>query len=103
MIRGMPLKYAAMALLAVIARAQSVAPEMLQGLEWRGIGPAATGGRIADLAVSKVPGEPADIYVATASGGVFKSTNEGVSWTPVFDKAGGMMSIGAIAAAPSNP
>ena len=48
-------------------------------------------------------GRPAEIYVATASGGIFKSVNEGVSWTPVFDKAGGMLSIGAIAVAPSNP
>ena len=60
-------------------------PALFNGLEWRGIGPAATGGRIADLAVSRVPGQPAEIYVATTSGGVFKSSNEGVSWTPVFD------------------
>ena len=51
----------------------------------------------------KTPGEPLEIYVATTSGGIFKSTNEGVSWTPVFDHAGGMMSIGAVAVAPSNP
>jgi len=82
---------------------QAVPAGMLDGLEWRGIGPAATGGRIADIAVSKVAGEPAEIYVATTTGGVFKSGNEGVSWTPIFDKAGGMLSIGAIAVAPSNP
>src|SRR5271157_2660379 len=82
---------------------QAVPAAMLSGLEWRGIGPAATGGRIADIAVSKVAGEPAEIYVATTTGGVFKSGNEGVSWTPIFDKAGGMLSIGAIAVAPSNP
>src|SRR5579864_5214994 len=92
-----------LALFAGILSAQTVSPSLTSALEWRGIGPAATGGRIADLAVSKVPGEPAEIYVATTSGGVFKSANEGVSWTPVFDKAGGMMSIGAIAVAPSNP
>jgi photosystem II stability/assembly factor-like uncharacterized protein len=85
------------------ARDTVVAPELLGGLQWRGIGPAATGGRIADLAAGKVPGQPAVMYVATASGGVFKSANEGVSFTPVFDRAGGMMSIGAVAVAPSNP
>jgi photosystem II stability/assembly factor-like uncharacterized protein len=76
---------------------------MLNGLQWRSIGPAATGGRIADIAVAKVPGAPSEIYVGTTTGGVFKSVNEGVSFTPVFDYAGGMMSIGAVAVAPSNP
>jgi len=80
-----------------------VPPAMLGGLQWRSIGPAATGGRIADLAVSKVAGQPTTIYVATASGGVFKSVNDGVSFAPIFDHAGGMMSIGAVAVAPSNP
>src|SRR5579863_3273556 len=88
---------------AFIASAQTVAPSMLSALDWRSIGPAATGGRIADLAIAKVPGEPMEIYVGTTSGGVFKSSNEGVSFTPVFDRAGGMMSIGAVAVAPSNP
>ena len=76
---------------------------MLAGLQWRGIGPAATGGRIADLAIARVAGQPAVIYVATATGGVFKSVNDGVSFAPVFDRAGGMMSIGAVAVAPSDP
>jgi len=85
------------------ARDTIVDPAILGGLQWRSIGPAATGGRIADFAIAKVPGQPATIYVATTTGGVFKSANEGVSWTPVFDNAGGMMSIGAVAVAPSNP
>src|SRR5207237_8453417 len=71
--------------------------------QWREICPAATGWRIADIAVAKVPGAPSVIFVGTTSGGVFKSVNEGVSFTPVFDNAGGMMSIGAVAIAPSNP
>jgi photosystem II stability/assembly factor-like uncharacterized protein len=83
--------------------AQSVPSEMLAGLQWRSIGPAATGGRIADLAAYKPPGRPTTIYVATATGGVFKSVNDGVSFAPVFDHAGGMMSIGAVAVAPSDP
>ena len=43
-------------------------PATLNGLEWRGIGPAATGGRIADLAVVKSPGQADIIYVATSTG-----------------------------------
>ena len=84
-------------------RAQNVPAEVLAGLQWRSIGPAATGGRIADLAVSQAPGQPTTIYVGTATGGVFKSLNDGVSFAPVFDRAGGMMSIGAVAVAPSDP
>ena len=83
--------------------AQNVSPEMLSGLQWRGIGPAATGGRIADLAVTETPGQPTTMFVATSTGGVFKSSNDGVSFAPVFDHAGGMMSIGAVAVAPSDP
>jgi len=80
-----------------------VDPALLGGLRWRSIGPANTGGRIDDLAVARVPGQPDTIYVATASGGVFKSTNQGTSWTPVFDQVDAMMSIGDIAVAPSDP
>jgi len=83
--------------------AQSVPPEMLAGLQWRSIGPAATGGRIADLAVNQAPGQPTTLYVGTTTGGVFKSVNDGVSFAPVFDRAGGTMSIGAVAIAPSDP
>ena len=50
-----------------------------------------------------MPGQPDAIYVATASGGIFKSTNQGTSWTPIFDRVDAMMSIGDIAVAPSNP
>jgi len=77
-------------------------PSLLSSLRWRSIGPANTGGRIDDFAVARVPGQPDAIYVATASGGVFKSTNQGTSWTPVFDRVDAMMSIGDVAVAPSN-
>src|SRR5689334_14942062 len=71
-------------------------------LRLRSIGPVNTSGRIDDFAVGRVAGQPDAIYVATASGGVFKSTNNGTSWTPVFDRVDAMMSIGAVAVAPSN-
>jgi photosystem II stability/assembly factor-like uncharacterized protein len=88
---------------AALALPESITPPLLTAFQWRGIGPAATGGRIADLAVAKPPGQAQQIYVATTTGGVFKSVNAGVSFAPVFDHSGGMMSIGAVAVAPSNP
>src|SRR5205823_3107529 len=77
-------------------------PSLLGNMRWRSIGPANTGGRIDDVAVARVPGQPDAIYAATASGGIFKSTNQGTSWTPVFDRVDAMMSIGDVAVAPSN-
>src|SRR6266576_2171186 len=77
-------------------------PALLGNLRWRSIGPANTGGRIDDFAVARVPGLPDAIYVATASGGVFRSTNQGTTWTPIFDQVDAMMSIGDIAVAPSD-
>jgi len=78
-------------------------PALVAPLQWRSIGPVNTGGRIDDFAVARVPGAPDAIYVGTASGGVFKSTNGGTSWTPIFDKVDAMMSIGDVAVAPGNP
>jgi len=69
-------------------------------LEWRSIGPANMGGRIAD--VEGVPGDPNVVYVASASGGLWKTTNGGVKWTPIFEREG-TISIGDVALAPSNP
>jgi photosystem II stability/assembly factor-like uncharacterized protein len=69
-------------------------------LEWRSIGPANMGGRIADI--EGVAGNPNVIYVATASGGLFKTTNGGVRWTPLFERQGSI-SIGDIALEPGNP
>jgi photosystem II stability/assembly factor-like uncharacterized protein len=92
--------------LFVRARAQNGArleTAQVAALKWRSIGPANTGGRVDDFAVARVPGAPDAIYVGTASGGVFKSVNQGTSWTPVFDGMDAMMSIGDITVAPSNP
>jgi photosystem II stability/assembly factor-like uncharacterized protein len=72
-------------------------------VKWRSIGPVNTSGRIDDIAVARVKGEADAIYIATASGGVFKSANNGVSFSPVFDGVDAMMSIGAVAVAPSAP
>jgi photosystem II stability/assembly factor-like uncharacterized protein len=70
------------------------------GLEWRSIGPANMGGRTAD--VEGVPGDANVVYVATASGGLWKTINGGVTWKPIFERQG-TISLGDIALAPSNP
>ena len=69
-------------------------------LAWRSIGPANMGGRVAD--VEGVPGDPNVVYVATGSGGIFKTTNGGTSWTPIFDRQN-TISVGDIALEPGNP
>jgi len=68
-------------------------------LEFRSIGPASMGGRITD--VEGIPGNPSLVYVATASGGLFKTTNGGTTWTPIFDHES-TISTGAIAVDPHN-
>jgi photosystem II stability/assembly factor-like uncharacterized protein len=72
----------------------------IAALKWRSIGPSSMGGRIVDLAVD--PSDSATYYVGTASGGVFKTTNRGVTFAPVFDQAGSL-SIGDVCISPSHP
>ena len=67
---------------------------------WRSIGPANMGGRIDDIAVDR--NSPSTFYVGFATGGIWKTTNNGTTWTPIFDKHP-VSSIGDIALAPSNP
>ena len=73
---------------------------VLSGLAWREIGPAMFSGRIADVA--GIPGNRNILYVGSASSGLFKSTNGGVTFEPVFED-GGTLSIGAIAVRPDDP
>ena len=73
---------------------------MLNAFRLRSIGPALTSGRISDFAV--VPGKRQEFFVASASGGVWKTINAGTTFTPVFD-AQGSYSIGCVALDPSNP
>ncbi|HPF10696.1 MAG TPA: T9SS type A sorting domain-containing protein [Flavobacteriaceae bacterium] len=69
------------------------------GSEWELVGPLNTGGRITDVAIS--PDSDDILYVGTATGGVFKTTDAGASWTPIFDEIS-KPSIGDLAIAPSN-
>ncbi len=74
-------------------------PKEFASLKYRLVGPPA-GGRVARVA--GVPGDALTYYAATASGGVWKSTDGGLRWKPVFDDQP-VSSIGSIAVAPSDP
>jgi photosystem II stability/assembly factor-like uncharacterized protein len=75
-----------------------VAPSLYSGLHWRMIGPF-RGGRV--NGVTGVPGEPNTFYSGSVGGGLWKTTNAGRTWLPVFDSQP-IASIGAVAVAPSN-
>lgn len=71
----------------------------ISGLKWRNIGPSLTSGRISDIAVN--PNNPFEYYVASSSGGVWKTTNAGNHYTPIFDGQGSY-SIGCVTIDPNN-
>ncbi len=78
--------------------AQEISPDLYRQLEFRHIGP--PGNRVA--AVAGVPGDARTYYAGAASGGIWKSTDGGGLWEPVFDDHP-VQSIGALAVAPSDP
>jgi len=100
------------------ARIQSTDPELrLKGFEqyqemqkkspykdlkWQFLGPTNVGGRCIDVAVVAPKGKNYTIYVASASGGLWKTDNEGTTWEPVFDQAAST-TIGDVTIAPSDP
>ncbi len=71
-------------------------------LHWQHIGPTKTSGRCTDVEVVQPHGENYTMYVATASGGVWKTVNEGVTWEPIFENEV-TTSIGDLAIDPKNP
>jgi photosystem II stability/assembly factor-like uncharacterized protein len=75
-------------------------PYPLANLRLRSIGPGLVSGRVVGFAVD--PEDRSHYYVAVASGGVWKTTNAGVTWTPVFDNEGSY-SIGCVTLDPRNP
>ncbi|HEX8186677.1 MAG TPA: hypothetical protein VF747_18060, partial [Blastocatellia bacterium] len=90
-----------MSVLAFAQEDKATMEEMAaKNLQWRAIGPANMGGRIDDFAV--VENNPSIIYAGAATGGVWKTTNNGTTWDPVFDDQSST-SIGDICLAPADP
>jgi len=85
-------------LMAALASAQSI--DLFKSLHFREIGPAAMGGRTDDFAV--VESDPNIVYAGTASGGVWKTINGGISWKPVFDDQS-VSTIGDVTVSQSEP
>jgi photosystem II stability/assembly factor-like uncharacterized protein len=79
---------------------ESKSASPFNGLKLRSIGPAVTSGRVVGFAVH--PADRDHYYVAAASGGVWKTTNGGTTWTPIFDNEGSY-SIGTVVLDPKNP
>ncbi len=77
----------------------SVRIDLFKNLRPRNIGPANMGGRITD--VEGIPGNPSTIYIGVGTGGLWKTTNWGISWTPLFDEQE-TLSIGDLALDPQN-
>ena len=79
--------------------AQAVDSTVVAGLKWRNVGPSNFGGRLSD--VVGIPGPSKTLYVAAAAGGIWKSTNSGTTWRPVFDDKR-IIAMGVLAIAPSD-
>src|SRR5712691_2008043 len=72
---------------------------LFKNVKARSIGPAIMGGRVSDIAID--PRNPFVFYIGLGHGGVFKTNDDGVTFEPIFDKQP-MLSIGAVAVAPSD-
>jgi len=83
----------------VQAPSDRLTADVLKGLEFRSIGPAISTGRVQDIAID--PKSPSTWYVATAFGGLWKTTNRGTTFTPVFDN-GGSFTLCCVAVDPKN-
>jgi photosystem II stability/assembly factor-like uncharacterized protein len=84
---------------AAAAPDQSFNPEWVKALSWRSIGPASMGGRI--TAISVFEADPTTYWVATASGGLLKTVNNGITFQHQFDREA-TVSIGDVCVAPSD-
>ena len=81
-----------------LLHARQVNASYFADLHWRNVGPARSG---YTSAPAGVPGDPTTYYAGMPEGGVWKTTNGGVTWRPIFDSVG-IASVGAVAVAPSD-
>ena len=86
-----------LAFVPVTLSAQPLAPDLLEALRYRYVGP--VGNRL--IAAAGIPGDPDVYYIGAASGGIFKTTDGAATWTAIFDDAP-VSSVGSLAVAPSN-
>ena len=86
-------------LLGSYTAAQELPAAQMKGLSWRLVGPY-RGGRV--TAVAGIAGDSKTYYMGTPGGGVWKTTNGGVTWVSIFDDAH-VASIGDLVVAPSDP
>jgi photosystem II stability/assembly factor-like uncharacterized protein len=93
------ISFAQQAKKAELSSKSSVNADLVGSLAFRNIGPALTSGRIVDMAIH--PSNTDTWYIAAASGGVWKTENHGITFTPIFDSYGSY-SIGCVSLAPSN-
>src|SRR5262245_57636215 len=98
--RTIPVTFAALLLCALaIPHAQQVDQAYFADLKWRSIGPPRSG---YVSAPAGIPGDPTTYYAGMPEGGVWKTTNSGTTWKPIFDDMH-VASVGAVAVAPSSP
>jgi len=92
------MSFAAIAIIGAATPNNGISPSLYSDMRWRLIGPFLAGRTVA---VAGIPDQPSVAYMAPTDGGVWKTENFGLTWTPIFD-AQDTQSIGAIAVAPSN-
>jgi photosystem II stability/assembly factor-like uncharacterized protein len=98
-LRRIPFVALSVAAVAVLSPAQTIDSRLYSEMHWRSIGPPRAGRA---RALSGVPSQPNVFYIGFDNGGVWRSTDYGSTWVPLFDKQS-TGSIGAIAVAPSDP
>src|SRR3954464_3328728 len=82
--------------------AQTVDPRAYAAMRWRNLGPFRAG-RVAAVSGAVGPTQSGTFYIGLPGGGVWKTTNAGATWFPIFDDIKTISSIGAVEVAPSDP
>ncbi|HEX6650434.1 MAG TPA: hypothetical protein VF075_12875, partial [Pyrinomonadaceae bacterium] len=100
MLRSVALSLLTFLLLPIPVQSQSPDPAFFNGLRYRLVGPA-RGGRV--TTVTGVPSQPKTFYMGVASGGLFRTTDSGATWTPLTDGKVPLGSTGSVAVADSDP